>query len=243
MSDCAVCCEKINKSNRKEVNCGYCNFLICRTCFQRYIMESVEDPHCMNCKKEFNRDFLTDVCTSVFLTTQFKEHRQNVLLDREKGLLIETQPYVLVEKEKENMRKQIDSVHLELHELEAKRREKLARIGDLNYQISILNVNNSNETVEARKFIRKCPINDCRGFLSSRWKCGSCESFICNKCNELKEDGHECDPANVASMELLNKDTKPCPECATMIYKIAGCSQMWCVNCNTPWDWNSGKKD
>ena len=54
-------------------------------------------------------------------------------------------------------------------------------------------------------------MNECKGFLSSRWKCGLCETNICNKCNENEnedENEHVCKPENVASMELLNKDTK-----------------------------------
>jgi hypothetical protein len=40
-------------------------------------------------------------------------------------------------------------------------------------------------------------------------------------------------------MELLNKDTKPCPSCGTMIFRISGCSQMFCVDCHAAWDWNT----
>ena len=67
-----------------------------------------------------------------------------------------------------------------------------------------------------------------------------CESKICNKCNELKLDDHECIPGNIASMELINKDTKPCPNCATMIFKISGCDQMYCTECHTAFSWNRG---
>ena len=42
-------------------------------------------------------------------------------------------------------------------------------------------------------------------------------------------------------MEFLNKDTKPCPHCGTMIFKISGCSQIFCVDCHTAWDWNTSK--
>jgi hypothetical protein len=40
---------------------------------------------------------------------------------------------------------------------------------------------------------------------------------------------------------MIKKDTKPCPKCSIRVYKIDGCNQMWCVQCNTPWDWISGK--
>jgi hypothetical protein len=44
----------------------------------------------------------------------------------------------------------------------------------------------------------------------------------------------------VKSIKLLKKDTKPCPKCNTMIYKIDGCSQMWCTVCHTTFDFNTG---
>ena len=40
-------------------------------------------------------------------------------------------------------------------------------------------------------------------------------------------------------MELLNKDTKPCPSCGTMIFKISGCDQLWCPDCQTAFSWNT----
>jgi hypothetical protein len=46
-----------------------------------------------------------------------------------------------------------------------------------------------------------------------------------------------CDPNNVETVALLKKDTKPCPKCGTMIFKISGCSQMWCPDCHTAFDW------
>jgi thiol-disulfide isomerase/thioredoxin len=162
----------------------------------------------------------------VFITKTYKTHRENVLLDREKCLLPATQPYVIVEKEREkilNEAKKIEKYRLDLLMLI---RESDQQIRDLDHRSRTLNADNvtvDSETV-AKKFVRKCPISECRGFLSSRWKCGTCETNICNKCNERREDNdHVCDPANVETMNLLNKDTKPCPSCGTMISKISGC--------------------
>ena len=248
MADCSICCEKLNQSTRKEICCVYCDYSTCRTCFQKYISETFEDPHCMNCKKIFLRDFITDNCTSVFITKTLKSHRENVLLDRERGLLPETQPYVIIERERIKIKKQMKA-------LEERRQEHVNQINLINYEINTLNnnfhrlsVNNTitptgegSSTEERKKFIRKCPIENCRGFLSQQWKCGSCDTKICNKCNEEKQEPHECLPENVASMELLNKDTKPCPECGTMIYRISGCNQMFCVDCHCAWNWNTGR--
>jgi len=201
----------------------------------------------MSCKKTFSYDFLSNNCTSVFITKELKSHREDILFDREKSLLPETQPHVIVELEKRNLKKQIDSFHERIFELRRQERILNNQINDLTFNMNRLNVNNVGEgtTVEERKkFIRKCPMGDCRGFLSTQWKCGSCEKRICNRCNEEKVTGpdgteHRCLPENVASMELLNKDTKPCPNCGTMIFRISGCSQMFCTDCHTPWDWNT----
>jgi hypothetical protein len=113
-------------------------------------------------------------------------------------------------------------------------------------------------------FIRACPIETCRGFLSQQWKCGICGIFTCPKCNVPKcnaqkpqtteddEDANEndaeidtdtthvCNPDDVATAKLLASDTKPCPKCGTGIYKIDGCDQMWCTECRTAFNWRTG---
>lgn len=51
---------------------------------------------------------------------------------------------------------------------------------------------------------------------------------------------HVCDPNKVATAQLLAKDTKPCPKCAAMIFKVDGCDQMWCTQCHTAFSWRTG---
>ena len=93
-----------------------------------------------------------------------------------------------------------------------------------------------------RAFVKKCPVEDCRGFLSTQWKCELCENKICPRCNEIKNsDDHECIQSNVDTVNLLKKDTKGCPSCGTLINKSSGCSQMWCPSCHTAFNWNTLK--
>ena len=98
--ECQICCEKFNMSTRRKVNCNYCEYSPCRSCFQRYLTETTLDPHCMNCKKGFTYEFVSETCTSVFVNKALKKHRENVLFDREKALLPITQNDVLIEKER-----------------------------------------------------------------------------------------------------------------------------------------------
>jgi hypothetical protein len=75
-----------------------------------------------------------------------------------------------------------------------------------------------------KTFIRKCPGEACRGFLSSQWKCGLCEKYTCKDCLEVKfGDEHVCNPDAIETAKLINSDSKPCPGCGAVIFKIDGC--------------------
>ena len=98
---------------------------------------------------------------------------------------------------------------------------------------------------EKRQFVRACPHEDCRGFLSTAWKCGMCENWTCPDCHEVKgkekDAEHTCDPNNVATAQLLARDSRNCPNCAAIIFKIDGCDQMYCTQCHTAFSWRSGR--
>ena len=98
---------------------------------------------------------------------------------------------------------------------------------------------------EKRQFVRACPYQDCRGFLSTAWKCGMCEMWSCPTCHEVKgpdkDTEHTCNPDNVATARLLDRDSRHCPKCASSIFKINGCDQMWCTQCHTAFSWKTGR--
>jgi hypothetical protein len=98
--------------------------------------------------------------------------------------------------------------------------------------------------VERRQFVRACPYNDCKGFLSTAWKCGLCEMWTCPDCHEGRgvdrEGPHTCDPASLETAKMLERDSRNCPKCAAMIFKIDGCDQMFCTQCHTAFSWRKG---
>jgi len=108
------------------------------------------------------------------------------------------------------------------------------------------NIDGEGEAKESRKFIMPCSNADCRGYLSTHYKCNLCDFHTCSKCFELiglskEESGHECKEENIASAEFIKKQSKPCPCCGTRISKIDGCDQMWCTQCHKAFSWNTGK--
>lgn len=87
----------------------------------------------------------------------------------------------------------------------------------------------------------KCSNTECKGFLSGGiWTCELCNKETCKKCHEtIGSEEHECNPDTIATVELLMKDSKNCPKCAATIYKISGCSQMYCTSCHTAFEWGT----
>ena len=273
---CEVCTEKFTVALRRKINCSFCDFSACSQCHQRYLLDSPEYAHCMSCRKGWTREILHREFTDSFVNKAYKQHREDVLYDRERSLMPETQPYV------ENARRvmayttQRELLNTERHRLtmlahqqqntdlnlmgkttwDDARVERQRRVTEINKQISTCThdigfidyaanvLRNSNPSTEKRKFVRACPANGCRGFLSTAWKCGLCEVKVCSKCHEIKgenEDEHMCDPNNVATAEMLSRDSKTCPQCAAMIFKIAGCDQMYCTQCHTAFSWRTGR--
>ena len=80
-------------------------------------------------------------------------------------------------------------------------------------------------------FVHRCADSECNGFVSSAWKCATCDKHTCAHCRELKaahdDPLHLCNPDTVASVALLKADTKPCPNCKVPVHKTDGCDQMF----------------
>jgi len=200
-----------------------------------------------DCGREWTRKHRNERLTECFLKGAFKHHKEKILCDRQKALLPQTQWIVLERKRHETFNKQIADVDLEIKNLNAQikklREHKLVLT---NSYIRQGTVSAMNKPTKQRQFIRQCAKENCRGFISEKWVCGLCEGTTCKKCHEFLGNGneseaHECKEGDVATAQLLMKETKPCPTCATLIYKIDGCDQMWCTQCQTAFSWKSGE--
>lgn len=241
MTDCTICANAFTGSIRKPITCSACNHVCCIQCAKTYLLSITLDPQCMNCMAAWNTEFLATAFNKSFVHNTLKKHRENVLLEREKSMLVATMP--MVEHEKQRRR-----VLCEVAELERELNKQKEIIKNLE-----ININKKKSTLyskyykenaqrEHREFVRACPATNCKGFLSTQWKCGVCDVKVCNKCHEIKtvDAEHACDPKNVESAELIMKETRPCPKCGVRIFKIEGCDQMWCTSCHTTFSWRTG---
>lgn len=254
---CGICLEPYNKIANTEVKCTFCEESACRRCVQTFFTTTTNDPHCMHCKKAWDREFIDDNLTMTYRTGDYKKHRENVLLEREVALMPATQHRAEQIKAAEKMEKElITPLNEQLRVLYEQERAIKIQLGkvqglriDANYQIHMLRTGQTDKGKPKPEvtFIRKCPDSECRGFLSTAWKCGLCSKWACPECHELKGENrdseHTCNPDNVATAKLLAKDSRPCPGCATVITKIEGCDQMWCPQCHTAFSWRTGQKE
>lgn len=98
------------------------------------------------------------------------------------------------------------------------------------------------QTKERRQFIKPCPSESCRGLLSTKYICAICDIKVCPKCLEIKRgEDHECNPANIETANLIKESTRPCPKCGINIHRLSGCSDMFCPECKTAFNYNTGK--
>ena len=98
------------------------------------------------------------------------------------------------------------------------------------------------KTGKKTSIIRKCVASNCNGFLNSEYVCITCSKSVCHKCHIEKTDNHVCNTHDVESVKLILKDSKTCPWCCAMIFKIDGCDLMYCTMCNVSFSWSTGEE-
>ena len=234
---CLVCTETLNKATHKKTGCCYCRFECCHRCVQKYILSQIQDPHCMNCKKIWSREFLDDKLPKQFINTDLKTHREHILFEKEKNLLPETQDNVKLVIQQEEFDREMKSIETEIDTLQRRYEDIEKRKNDIN-PFHII----PRKTFQINRI--PCPGHECRGFLEEHdqtLQCGICGSKVCLSCREMLRDGHTCSNENLKTIRLLDKDTKRCPSCAVQIFKINGCDQMWCISCHIAFDWKTGE--
>jgi hypothetical protein len=207
---------------------------------------------------------MIEVFTKSFINCEYKKYREHILIDRERSLL----PTAMVHVEKLKSLREIDQeirgmsfrIPYESRQitiyfgmgLDGLERYQQACTA---YKILMVDIEflkkkkqlitEKEPKLNNRQFVRACPAEGCRGFLSMQWKCGMCDVWACPDCHEVigkdKKAEHTCKLENIESANLIAKDSRPCPSCASMIFKIEGCDQMYCVQCHTPFSWNTGK--
>lgn len=255
-TECPVCCESYTRAIRKPIECSKCEYAACMNCCKRHLTLSV-NASCMACNHPWDYEFISTHFPIAWIGSEYRAHREKILVDREVAQLPASQHLVLnfkmatrlaqdmhdLNKEKALIKRRLQVIDIERWN----KRNRHGRIVASQFQNNGLGDLTEEQAADmaGRTFIRACPVEDCRGFLSSALKCGTCEGWACGECfgiiGATRDAPHTCNEDDVKTAKMIKRETKPCPRCAISIYKLEGCSQMWCVSCRTPFCWRTGK--
>ena len=248
--DCPICIEPFNKTKVIDVKCQKCEYSACRICVRRYILSQGKTAHCMNCKTEWSRSFIVENLSKTWVYKEYRQHQDELVLGTEKARLGE-------DMENASEIKHLPKYVEELAALKEERAEIQREINAMEHKVyrcrRILKGQDVKDVQKKKRdFIFCCPVENCNGMLSTQWRCKICETYVCSGCREIKGvvpkgikpthafPDHICNADTVKTVELLKKDTKNCPKCGVLIYKLSGCDQMWCVKCHIAFSWNTG---
>lgn len=273
--NCPICCCPYTPQLRKAVQCPYCEKRCCIRCTTEDVLKNSLAPRCMFCMRGWTAEIIDGVFSKAFRRGELRRASMKNLLAQEKSLLPDTQLRLqdrdrrdkldYLAQNNETLWHRVLRIPLGSNEdplpLIQSALENRRKWEELNEQDKMF----KSTREERRQFIRPCPAEKCRGFLSTAWKCGLCNTRVCSKCHEIKRDppsaadadqkknssatgetvaqktAHVCDPSNVASAAAIMAESKPCPTCGVRIVRIAGCPQMWCTACNSAFDWDTGR--
>lgn len=230
--ECQICIEKYDKNKHKVISCNSCNYHLCLECYKNYLFLSNQKAHCIFCKTHWSRLELGIKTGAKFMNTDYKSYYQNIVYEMEKCHFPETQIKITrMQKEKK------------IADLKVEYTEKLKK---LILELREISIDSYVQKEDQKLVIKKCSQEDCKGLMDTTGFCSLCQNYSCVKCLEIisqERENHICDKEKLETLKFLEKETKACPKCSIRINKVEGtCSQMFCTNCNTVFDWESGKE-
>jgi hypothetical protein len=213
---------------------------------------------------EWTKKDLVDNFSIGFVTGLYKNHRENILFEFEKALLPETIEFAQRVKRDRELNKIINDCDRDIMitnqqfspvsneatlEFNLTIMDEIHRLKKIKYaaECKLVFFNGpsaSTRRVQVAKRYFPCPDQECRGFVSvTNWKCAICNIQVCEHClekNNCSQLEHTCNPDTVETIKLMKSDSKNCPKCMALIYRISGCPQMFCTMCHTAFDWVTG---
>jgi len=238
---CAICTDPFNKT-RKAVGCPRCPHVACSRCVKTFLLNNTVEPQCMSCKAPWDMDFVRRNLSKSFLDTGYKKHQVSTLLSRAEASLGNLQRFVPIKTRLLEIQQETRTLQLETKSTERNKRLRVLQQEKwgLDHQWATAT---TIATPVATTFFMACPRKDCRGRVSTDYRCGLCERQFCRECH-LEDDGaHECSKEDKETVRMLKENTKHCPECHEGIFKEHGCDQMWCTRCHTCFSWTTGQKE
>ena len=244
-ASCELCFHPFTKLKRKPIECPGCWARICAHCITR--LDGIPGK-CLFCSADWPLDMLEDRMGSALRRAEAERTGA-----RELAILPATAPFVeLVDEYASIVKKRIPELLLEREHIKKRAKEiehELSLSKSLHSYLK--DSEKGKELYESQNSATSCsraapcPKAACKGFLDAEsGRCVACSATYCLTCLEEKKQQppHVCDRRVLDSLEEIERLTKPCPSCKVPIERGQGCNAMWCVMCDTAFNWSTGKK-
>ena len=184
--ECNICYEQFNKTTRRPFKCSIseCGKECCMECFKEYIMKSDEsDPTCMFCNTHFSLEqIFPQITQSMF--NEILRKQGKISLSKEKSLLSDTQPEAMQYKRQLEIKQEIKDLKIQTNKIFKDMQDKMwteyiRATLEIRQKRSILEEEKEKNEKTRAVFMYPCPDADCKGYVSSAWKCGICKKRFC----------------------------------------------------------------
>lgn len=222
--NCPICCEDV-----PLITCPACNAPHCADCFHDTMATMLAYPMCLACPHRYDRPFL--VANGIYDAAYFRK----LYCSLEHHKVARALQAVTYMENKERMSQK--------HDILSKVATLLIPLAEMAPEVDTFSGwvrEELDSAIVNHTFIGYCyNRKTCRGLVTDTHRCIACKTQFCPVCHQPNAPGHVCD----ATLKLISSDTKQCPKCGTLSFKLNGCDQLWCPipTCHTFWSWESGE--
>ena len=120
---CNICANVYTSVLRKKITCMFCNKDTCSKCIEQYLVGRPEEAHCLHCRVNYHAESLQKICTKTYLKQVYFQHRQEVLIAKEKANLPLYQDAAIRRKKLQVHLKEKAAITVEKNSLEKMKRD------------------------------------------------------------------------------------------------------------------------
>lgn len=247
-SECPICCETVSKTPA----CPHCQYQCCVKCWKTYIHTKV-DTQCLSCHHILNIMDLSIMFPLSYIHSEYREYMSNILFNKQRPLIREAEKKRQVKLIKKQVEGQIKTLKKSLYDIkievawakinkndttpiQSRKRQMLQEYNTLKRHKKDIPA-----MLENNHFQKCANCDDAIIPTSMEVFCARCQLYTCIHCQKTTASltDHLCHEDDLETQKILKEETRACPGCDCLIYKIDGCSQMWCSQCHTTFDWNT----
>lgn len=216
MFECTICYTNYKENTRlKKIECKNCNYIVCSACQKNY-----GKLECSSCHVIFDKKFGYDKLGKTFVNNNIKQNELKEIMIQQRKELETIAPLVEWNKICNIIKSNIN-----------KARVNVVYYNDQGHVIARGLPPKPERKIQIHKSI-PCPCKSCVGVVIEG-ECNFCHKKVCDECECVKEENHECDPDTIKTINEVKSSTKNCPKCHTLIHKTEGCDHMQCTFCGT----------